>query len=128
MGSWVKGIPAITLFAEDLETTKQFYRDVFDVPLVFEDDNSAAFNFGNAIINLLKASEAPELIGPADVASPDTGSRVQFTISVEDVDATCAELASRGVELLNGPIDRPWGQRTACFSDPAGHVWEITRW
>jgi uncharacterized glyoxalase superfamily protein PhnB len=39
----------------------------------------------------------------------------------------CAELASRGVTLLNGPIDRPWGIRTACFQDPAGHIWEIAK-
>lgn len=128
MSSWVTGIPAITLFVEDLEATKQFYREVFDVPMVFEDDHSAAFNFGNSIINLLTVSEAPDLIAPAPVAPSDAGSRMQFTISVEDVDTTCAELARRGVELLNGPIDRPWGQRTACFSDPAGHVWEITKW
>jgi uncharacterized glyoxalase superfamily protein PhnB len=44
---------------------------------------------------------------------------------VADVDATCAELERRGVQFLNGPIDRPWGARTAAFRDPAGHVWEI---
>ena len=52
---------------------------------------------------------------------------MQFTIGVDDVDAMCAELAKRGVELLNGPIDRPWGVRTAAFRDPAGHVWEIAK-
>jgi uncharacterized glyoxalase superfamily protein PhnB len=31
------------------------------------------------------------------------------------------------VELINGPIDRPWGMRTACFADPDGHVWEIAQ-
>ena len=31
----------------------------------------------------------------------------------------------RGATLLNGPIDRPWGIRTAAFRDPAGHVWEL---
>ena len=36
-----------------------------------------------------------------------------------------AEFASRGVELLNGPVDRPWGVRTAAFADPAGHIWEL---
>jgi uncharacterized glyoxalase superfamily protein PhnB len=55
----------------------------------------------------------------------DAGSRFQFTIGVDDVDAKCAELATRGVELLNGPIDRPWGIRTASFRDPGGHIWEI---
>ena len=31
----------------------------------------------------------------------------------------------KGVQLLNGPIDREWGKRTAAFADPDGHVWEI---
>ena len=53
--------------------------------------------------------------------------RIQFTIPVDDVDATCAQLAERGVELLNGPMDRPWGIRTASFRDPGGHIWEIAR-
>jgi catechol-2,3-dioxygenase len=47
MSSWPSGIGAITLFVEDLETSKQFYRDVFGLPVAFEDDNSAVFNFGN---------------------------------------------------------------------------------
>ena len=125
--AWPKAINAITLFVEDLAATKAFYREVFGLPLIFEDDDSAVFNFGNTIVNLLKATAAVELIEPAAIASPDAGSRMQFTIEVDDVDATCAELARRGVELINGPIDRPWGVRTACFKDPAGHIWEIAK-
>jgi len=124
---WPKAINAITLFVEDLGATKDFYRAVFGVPKIYEDDDSAVFNFGNTIVNLLKATAAVELIEPAAIASPDAGSRMQFTIEVDDVDAMCAELARRGVELLNGPMDRPWGVRTACFRDPAGHIWEIAK-
>ena len=43
----------------------------------------------------------------------------------DDVDATVDELKSRGVELLSGPMDRPWGTRTASFRDPGGHIWEV---
>ncbi|HEY8722309.1 MAG TPA: VOC family protein [Gaiellaceae bacterium] len=125
MGSWPSAIGAITLFVEDLEAAKQFYREVFGLPVTYEDDNSAVFTFENTLINLLKTTAAVALIEPAAVASRDAGARVQFTIEVEDVDATCAELANRGVELLNGPIDRPWGIRTASFRDPGGHIWEI---
>jgi hypothetical protein len=39
----------------------------------------------------------------------------------------CAELATRGVELLNGPIDRPWEVRTASFRDPGGDIWKIAK-
>ncbi len=125
--AWPRGISAITLFVEDLAGAKKFYREVFGLPLAFEDDDSVVFNFGNSIVNLLKATAARELIEPATVAGRRAGARMQFTIEVDDVDAMCAELATRGVELLNGPMDRPWGVRTASFSDPGGHIWEIAR-
>jgi catechol 2,3-dioxygenase-like lactoylglutathione lyase family enzyme len=127
VGSWPSGISAITLFVEDLTTAKKFYGEIFGLPIKFEDDDSAVFDFGNTLINLLKTSEARELIEPAAVAPREAGSRMQFTLGVDDVDATCAELVARGVELLNGPMDRPWGIRTASFSDPGGHIWEIAK-
>jgi catechol 2,3-dioxygenase-like lactoylglutathione lyase family enzyme len=127
MTDWPGRISAITLFAEDLESTKRFYEDVFQLQTVFEDEHSAVFKFGETLINLLRVSEAPELVAPAAVGSPGDGARFQFTLGVEDVDATVAELRARGVELLNGPVDRPWGIRTASFRDPAGHIWEIAR-
>jgi catechol 2,3-dioxygenase-like lactoylglutathione lyase family enzyme len=125
--SWPGSIGAITLFVDNLDLTKQFYEDVFGLPVMFEDDDSAVFNFGNTLINLLKTAEAQSLIVPAAVADPKAGSRMQLTINVEDVDAVCADLATRGVELLNGPMDRPWGIRTASFADPGGHIWEIAK-
>ncbi len=125
MTDWPGAISAITLFADDLAATKAFYVDVFGLPAYYEDADSVVFNFGNTLINVLRATEAHELITPAVVGGPDAGARVQFTIGVDDVDATAAELVRRGAELLNGPMDRPWGIRTAAFRDPAGHVWEI---
>ena len=123
--AWPGGIAAITLFVEDLAAAKRFYGDVFQLPVFFEDDNSAVFKFGDTLINLLEASEASELVAPATVATPDAGARFQFTLGVDDVDTTVDELKSRGVELLNGPMDRPWGIRTASFRDPGGHIWEV---
>src|SRR5438445_1490822 len=125
MGSWPSGIDAITLFVDDLTASKAFYGKVFGLPVMFEDDNSAVFKFENTLINLLKTTAAVELIEPASVARRDAGARAQFTLGVDDVDAMCEELVSRGVALLNGPIDRPWGIRTASFRDPSGHIWEI---
>jgi catechol 2,3-dioxygenase-like lactoylglutathione lyase family enzyme len=125
VASWPSGISTVTLFMEDLAAAKEFYARAFGLPVVFEDPDSVVFRFGTMLVNLLKSSAAPELIKPADVAPPGAGSRFQFTIEVDDVDATVAELAGLGVELLNGPIDRPWGVRTASFQDPGGHIWEI---
>ncbi|MFF6937586.1 VOC family protein [Streptomyces sp. NPDC008312] len=125
--AWSTGISAITLFVDDLDVTKRFYREVFGLPVAFEDDNSAVFEFGNTLINLLRTTAATELIEPARVAQADAASRLQLTLPVDDADAMCKELAARGVTLLNGPMDRPWGIRTAGFRDPGGHIWEIAR-
>jgi catechol 2,3-dioxygenase-like lactoylglutathione lyase family enzyme len=124
---WPGGIAAITLFVEDLDSAKRFYVEVFELPIHYEDDNSTVFRFGDTLVNLLKATEAPELVEPAQVASRDAGVRFQFTLGVDDVNSKCEELRRRGVELLNGPMDRPWGVRTASFRDPGGHVWEIAQ-
>ncbi len=125
MKSLPTSVGAITLFVADPQRSKAFYETTFDVSVLFEDEDSAAFRFENIIVNLLRRPAAHDLVAPAAVAGPDAGSQFQLTIWVDDTDAACALLAARGVELLNGPVDRAWGMRTAAFADPDGHVWEV---
>ena len=125
MSESLKSVGAITMFVDDPRRSKEFYERVFGVSPVFEDENSVAFEFEKLIVNLLAERAAPELIEPTPVAGRETGERFQLTIWVEDADAVVEQLRSAGVELLNGPIDRPWGLRTAAFADPDGHVWEV---
>jgi lactoylglutathione lyase len=125
MTSWRKDIGAITLFVEDTERAKSFYQKVFELEPGFEEDTDVMFRLENTLLFLTKSSEAPRMIAPAVAGSPGNGPRHVFAIIVEDVDAVCAELAQKGVALLNGPADRPWGMRTANFQDPDGYVWEI---
>ncbi|MYM25162.1 VOC family protein [Duganella sp. FT135W] len=123
----MKHLSAISLFVEDLPAAKAFYVEVFEVPVVYEDANSAVVKFDNLLINLLQVAHAPEIVAPGPVASREAGSRFQISIWVPDVDAVCAQLKQRGVTLLQGPLDRPWGMRTANFVDPAGHSWEVAQ-
>ncbi|WP_276120231.1 VOC family protein [Pararhizobium qamdonense] len=118
-------IEVITLFVDDIDEAKSFYQRAFTPKVLFEDDVSAVLNFSGLLVNLLVSSEAPELVTPLPVAASSSGSRMLLTIKVDDTDAVCAELSRLGITLLNGPIDRPWGRRTAAFADPSGHVWEI---
>lgn len=118
---------ALVLFIEDVKRSKSFYERVFGVQPLFEDDTSVAYRFGDAILNLAERSGAPELIEPAPVAAPGAGSSVMFTVWVPNADEACGTLAALGVALVNGPMDRPWGVRTATFADPDGHVWEVAQ-
>jgi len=109
---------------EDLDASRSFYHLVFGLPVHFADNDSVFFRSGDLMVNLLTEAAAPEVIAPATPSPAGAGANLQLTINVDDVDGTCAELSRRGVELLNGPIDRPWGIRTASFVDPWRHIWE----
>ena len=125
MSSWQKKIGAITLFVEDPDRSKAFYQEVFELEPMLEDENGAGFRLEDTFLFLTRSSHAPALIAPAAAGRPGNGPRHVFAIIVDDVDAVCAELAGKGVALLNGPQDREWGMRTANFQDPDGNVWEI---
>ena len=120
------GIFAITLIVEDLEEAKRFYGAAFaQSEPAWQDDDSAVYKAGDTMVNLLRIGAAPELVAPAPVGAPG-GVRAVYTVTVGDVDAAAAELAAAGIDLLNGPMDRPWGPRTLSFRDPAGNVWELS--
>ena len=125
MSQSLRSVGAITMFIDDPQRSKAFYETVFGAKTVYEDEDGVAFEFENMVVNLLRVPAAHELIAPAPVGDAEAPRRFQLTIWVEDADAVCEQLTARGVELLNGPIDRAWGLRTAAFSDPDGHVWEV---
>jgi lactoylglutathione lyase len=120
-------IEVITLFVEDLPKAKAFYTDVFGLAEVYSDDACSVMKMGGLAINVLKSANGPELVDPAPTATPGLGSRMIFTIKVADTDAVCGDLARHGITLINGPMDRPWGRRTAAFADPDGNVWEVAQ-
>jgi catechol 2,3-dioxygenase-like lactoylglutathione lyase family enzyme len=121
------GLGALTLFVKDVEAVRSFYVDVLELALVFEDDVSAVFALGDTVINVLDLSAAPDLVAPMPTAAIGGTAQLMLSLWVDDVDSVCVELVQRGVQLLNGPVDRPWGKRTAAFTDPAGTVWEVAQ-
>jgi lactoylglutathione lyase len=123
--TWATKLAGVTLVQERLDEAKAFYAEAFELAAVFEDESNAVFKIGETVVHLLDVGAAPNLIGPGPVAAPSAGHRVQLAIQVDDVDDLCRQLAQRGVRILSGPMDRPWGIRTANFEDPGGHLWEV---
>jgi lactoylglutathione lyase len=120
-------VGAITLFVDDLAGARAWYSRAFERPVVLEDEQSVVFQFENTLVKLLHRSAAHELIAPRTVGESNRPSQFQLTIWVDDVVRMIESLSGRGIETFNGPIDRPWGQRTACLVDPDGHVWELAQ-
>lgn len=122
---WTPAVGAITLVVSDLAASKSFYGSAFAAPIVFENDDSVVFRFGGTVLNLLHRASADELLAPSAVGNAGDAPRAVYTVDVPDTDRYCARLAEQGIELLNGPMTRPWGPRTASIADPDGHVWEL---
>jgi catechol 2,3-dioxygenase-like lactoylglutathione lyase family enzyme len=126
----IKGLnklEVITIFVEDVATTRAFYENVFGLEVVYADEASAVVQLENLMINIVRVESASTLVEPRAVAGAEAGARLLLTIAVDDADAVYEELKRHGVTILNGPIDRPWGRRTVAFADPAGNAWEIAQ-
>ena len=125
MADWDREIGAMTLFVPDLSEARKFYANAFGLEAQPMDEDTAMLRFGDMAVFLHKAAAAAHPLSEIlEEARKGVG---QFAIIVGDVDAVCSELAGRGVRLLSGPADRPWGMRTVTFADPGGHIWEIAQ-
>ena len=113
---------ATVLFVDDARRSREFYERAFAIAAVNEVEDAVTFRFDNTLVHLLETPAAEAQIAPARAGN---GTRCMLTIWVEDADGACAELGERGVDLLNGPVDQPWGVRAAIFADPDGHLWEV---
>jgi lactoylglutathione lyase len=125
MAEWEKQITAMSLVVGDLERSKTFYREVFGLPPLDEEEDLAILGFKNMYV-ALRRDPAHQPPGRDVLALAQKGVG-QFSIRVEDVDAVCAELGDHGVTLINGPADRYWGMRTVTFADPDGYIWQIAQ-
>jgi catechol 2,3-dioxygenase-like lactoylglutathione lyase family enzyme len=126
MAEWEKKIGAINLIVGDLERSKEFFREVFGLPVQHEDENTAMFRFGDTYV-FLQCGAAHQDGPSGDVLSLAQKGVGQFVMFVEDVDAVRDELHQGDVATISGPADRDWGMRTLTFADPGGYTWEITQ-
>jgi lactoylglutathione lyase len=126
MSQSLKSINVITLFVEDEQRSKAFYERLFDVPAIDEGHGTIIFQMDNLFLRLLQRDQAEsEMLGQVSLADPGSGASAQLSFFVDDADAFCADLAERGVSIVYGPVDRPWGVRSAGFRDPDGHIWQF---
>ena len=110
-------------YVTSIPRSVEFYRDVVGLEVRLEGDGYVEFTMDNVKFALFDSAKLPELLGRPG-GQPPCG---EIAFVVDDVDAEAARLRQAGVEVLTGPVDRPWGQRTLHFADPDGHVVEFAQ-
>jgi len=53
--------------------------------------------------------------------------RTWILVWVGDVDVHFARAAAAGAEIVERPVDKPWGLRRYMARDPEGHVWQFNQ-
>lgn len=120
----VETIDYVVLYVRDLEASIAFYRDVIGLPLKLQDSGYAEFAVRGTKFGLYQRARLPGLIGRQAGSGAPAG---EVLFLVDDVDAEAERLRGQGVEILAGPVDRPWGHRTLHVLDPDGFVVELAQ-
>lgn len=119
----IRSLDYTVIFARQVPAMREFYGTTLGFPLHKElGPQWIEFRVGS---NILALTERGLIF---DDPSPPIGTlslQLAFRVSPSEV-ATCASaLQERGVSIVSGPTDQPWGHRTLFFRDPDGNVLEI---
>jgi uncharacterized glyoxalase superfamily protein PhnB len=55
------------------------------------------------------------------------GTYTSVTLATDDLDGTFDRLQASGAEVVQEPIDQPWGVRDCAFRDPTGNMIRINQ-
>jgi catechol 2,3-dioxygenase-like lactoylglutathione lyase family enzyme len=97
----------------DFDAAARWYRDILGLRVYREYGRGGrvtgvVFFLGGGYLELVSGS------------SPVTADGAALWLQVPDVDAEHARLAAAGVEVLQVPVDEPWGLRECWVADPDG--------
>jgi catechol 2,3-dioxygenase-like lactoylglutathione lyase family enzyme len=125
----------VNITVNDLDDSLAFYRDA----LGFEERNDVA-NGGFRWVTLGSAAQPGleiVLSEPHAGRSQADGDALQELLTkgslpivvfrTDDLDATFERVRASGAEVLQEPIDQPWGPRDSAFRDPSGNTVRIAQ-
>lgn len=105
---------SFVLAVPDVDKTASWWIDVMGFEPWMEPEGWRFVRRGTCHIML---GECPDAIPPADL-----GDHQYFAyIYVDDLNAYHNEIKGRGVDILAGPEDKPWGMREMAVRTPDGH-------
>lgn len=118
----------IILLTDKYQDSYAFYKDTlgFHVEREVAEEEFCQFSLENCFIAIYGRKFVEQLIGKEYLGK--SGGAIYTFSESKDIDKQYQDLKGKGVIFIKEPMTQPWGQRTAYFSDPDGHIWEIQQW
>jgi lactoylglutathione lyase len=122
-------IDAIGLFANDMKTLVEFYRDVVGMKIEWNGEPYAEFQMdsGSRLIMYGRKDFEEMISQKLDFVSKINGAQeiaLNFP-NFSDVDKEFNRMIKLGATPVFHPTTMPWGQRTSYIADPDGNLIEI---
>lgn len=120
---------------DDADAALIFYRDVVG----FEVKNDVDMGGGMRWITLAPAgSDVSVVLTPVGAGESDADRETMadllakgvlggLVLATDDLDADFERIAASGADIVQEPMDQPWGVRDAAFRDPAGNQLRLTQ-
>ena len=112
-------LAVVTLWAEDVNRTADFYRDVLKLPLLMVDRGRPHFDLGGAYLVILPGR-------PHKLEDSKQSRFPVLAFAVENLDAVVHQLKSQGLEMPRG-VEEDNDSRWVMFKDPGGNLLEIAQ-
>jgi catechol 2,3-dioxygenase-like lactoylglutathione lyase family enzyme len=125
----------VALIVTDMDRSLRFYRDLIGLETYSTENYPYYVEFYG--FSLWTSPAAHEVVfGELHAGEPQQAwAQIrQFPVTdmafdVDDVDGLFAKMKEAGeIEIVHEPRTEEWGQRTARFFDPDGHLVEISHW
>ena len=118
----------IIIITSNYQDSKVFYRDIIGFTLEREvpEDEFCQFKLENCIFALFGRRHLEKVLDKKYLGTP--GAAIYSFPQSQNIDQQYRDLKEKGVTFIKDPTTQPWGQRTAYFTDPDGHIWEIQQW
>jgi catechol 2,3-dioxygenase-like lactoylglutathione lyase family enzyme len=123
-----KSFDHFTIVVADLEASRQFYVELLGLNEMERpafDFEGLWFGVGNMMVHLIKTNELTGQPGPRndDTIKPSRG--LHFAFQVSDAFAAADVIRKTGIEIVDGPKQRPDGATQVFVRDPDGYLIEL---
>lgn len=110
----VEGLDHVNIPVSNLETSKNFYSDLFDFEVEEEDGEAVIMGLDSHKLRLVKVPQV----------NPTPFPMISFIMDVDDFTEAISEIEEKGIKILSGPEANGNGE-LLIFTDPDNNQIEI---
>lgn len=112
------------IIVRDIERSKRFYQDLFDLVMEHDFGENISFTCG---LSLWERKRAHGIIFGIDVEldENDPPKDIELYFQADDLESMMEKVEASGAVVIHQIKEEPWGQRNIRFYDPDGFIIEV---